>query len=185
MCGHVRLAATVLSLSLYVSLSLYLSISLSLSVFVSVSVCVSVSLSLSLSLSLSVCLSLSLSVSLCLSLTVSLSLSLQAMTEAQKSRVTDLIIGKEGFGEVQWRDHLLMDGADHLLMDGAEPASGEAEGVDLSGPFVLTEDMMRWEGKAVRALHFPLSHSFPHTNLKSPCAEQGAFEWSWRRAWRG
>ena len=25
---------------------------------------------------------------------------------------------------------------------------------------------------AVRALHFPLSHSFPHTNLKSPCAEQ-------------
>ena len=27
---------------------------------------------------------------------------------------------------------------------------------------------------AVRALHFPLSHSFPHTNLKSPCAEQGA-----------
>ena len=27
----------------------------------------------------------------------------------------------------------------------------------------------------VRALlHFPLSHSFPHTTLKSPCAEQGA-----------
>ena len=24
----------------------------------------------------------------------------------------------------------------------------------------------------VRALHFPLSHSFSHTNLKSPCAEQ-------------
>ena len=24
----------------------------------------------------------------------------------------------------------------------------------------------------VSALHFPLSHSFPHTNLKSPCAEQ-------------
>ena len=24
----------------------------------------------------------------------------------------------------------------------------------------------------VRALHFRLSHSFPHTNLKSPCAEQ-------------
>ena len=26
----------------------------------------------------------------------------------------------------------------------------------------------------VRGLHFPLSHSFPHTTLKSPCAEQGA-----------
>ena len=25
---------------------------------------------------------------------------------------------------------------------------------------------------AVRALHFPLSHSFSHTNMKSPCAEQ-------------
>ena len=25
---------------------------------------------------------------------------------------------------------------------------------------------------SVRALHFPLSHSFSHTNLKSPCAEQ-------------
>ena len=24
----------------------------------------------------------------------------------------------------------------------------------------------------VRALHFPLSHSFPHTSLKSPCVEQ-------------
>ena len=34
---------------------------------------------------------------------------------------------------------------------------------------------------AVRALHFPLSHSFPHTNLKSPCAEQvlaGATRWA-------
>jgi hypothetical protein len=28
----------------------------------------------------------------------------------------------------------------------------------------------------VRALHFPLSHSFPHTNLKSPCAEQAVTE---------
>ena len=27
-------------------------------------------------------------------------------------------------------------------------------------------------GTQVRALHFPLSHSFSHTNLKSPCAEQ-------------
>ena len=27
-------------------------------------------------------------------------------------------------------------------------------------------------GTTVRALHFPLSHSFSHTNLKSPCAEQ-------------
>jgi hypothetical protein len=26
---------------------------------------------------------------------------------------------------------------------------------------------------SVRALHFRLSHSFSHTNLKSPCAEQG------------
>ena len=26
--------------------------------------------------------------------------------------------------------------------------------------------------REVRALHFPLSHSFSHTNLKSPCAEQ-------------
>ena len=26
--------------------------------------------------------------------------------------------------------------------------------------------------QTVRALHFPLSHSFSHTNLKSPCAEQ-------------
>ena len=28
-------------------------------------------------------------------------------------------------------------------------------------------------GDSVRALHFSLSHPFPHTNLKSPCAEQG------------
>ena len=28
------------------------------------------------------------------------------------------------------------------------------------------------EYEPVRALHFPLSHSFPHKNLKSPCAEQ-------------
>ena len=32
-----------------------------------------------------------------------------------------------------------------------------------------------------RALHFPLSHSFPHTNLKSPCAEQSVVGGSRRR----
>ena len=33
-----------------------------------------------------------------------------------------------------------------------------------------------WAGgkHPVRALHFTLSHSFFHTNLKSPCAEQGS-----------
>ena len=35
----------------------------------------------------------------------------------------------------------------------------------------LSELVMRWF-QPVRALHFPLSHSFSHTNLKSPCAEQ-------------
>ena len=33
---------------------------------------------------------------------------------------------------------------------------------------------------AVRALHFPLSHSFPRSNLKSSCAEQLASEWAKR-----
>ena len=36
-----------------------------------------------------------------------------------------------------------------------------------------TEQGLR-DGDTVRALYFPLSHSFSHTNLKSPRAEQGA-----------
>ena len=32
--------------------------------------------------------------------------------------------------------------------------------------------MLETAWRPVRALHFPLSHSFSHTNLKSPCAEQ-------------
>jgi hypothetical protein len=36
----------------------------------------------------------------------------------------------------------------------------------------------------VRALHFPLSHSFPHTNLKTPCAEQGLETISPQADWR-
>ena len=32
----------------------------------------------------------------------------------------------------------------------------------------------RFFALTVRALHFPFSHSFSHTHLKSPCAEQGA-----------
>eukprot|EP01044_Picomonas_judraskeda_P002507 COSAG03_NODE_183_length_10952_cov_150.888694_2_plen_215_part_00 len=37
--------------------------------------------------------------------------------------------------------------------------------------------LLQIEGiSTVRALHFPLSHSFSHTNLKSPCAEQYANE---------
>jgi hypothetical protein len=32
--------------------------------------------------------------------------------------------------------------------------------------------MVHQRFRRVRTLHFPLSHSFPHTNLKSPCAEQ-------------
>ena len=31
-------------------------------------------------------------------------------------------------------------------------------------------DQPEWQVRAL--LHFPLSHSFPHTNLKSHCAEQ-------------
>ena len=32
--------------------------------------------------------------------------------------------------------------------------------------------LLAWAAE-VRALHFPLSHSFSHSNLKSPCVEQG------------
>ena len=38
--------------------------------------------------------------------------------------------------------------------------------LDFNVGFVAEEEVQ------VRALHFPFSHSFPHTNLKSPCAEQ-------------
>jgi uncharacterized protein len=34
-------------------------------------------------------------------------------------------------------------------------------------------DQFKYANVWVRALHFRLSHSFSHTNLKSPCAEQG------------
>jgi hypothetical protein len=61
---------------------------------------------------------------------------LQAMTDAEKSCVTDLIIGKEGYGEVQWRDQL----------NGVDLGAG----VDLSGAFVLRDNMVRWEGKVGR-----------------------------------
>lgn len=63
---------------------------------------------------------------------------LQAMTEAEKSCVSDLVIGRTGFGEIQWRDQ--PNGGD----------LGQGTGVDLSGKFVLMDDMVRWEGKAGR-----------------------------------
>ena len=47
----------------------------------------------------------------------------------------------------------------------------------LTGP-VLVGDTIGTGTTLVRALHFPLSHSFSHTNLKSPCAEQaGVLGW--------
>jgi hypothetical protein len=79
---------------------------------------------------------------------------LQSMTEEEKSSVHDLVIGKEGYGEVQWRDHLLTDNSNgngngdddnHHLGGG-----GGGGGVDLSGKFVLSDEMIRWEGKPGR-----------------------------------
>ena len=47
---------------------------------------------------------------------------------------------------------------------------------NLTQPTLITGYKLRarnWnEFPKVRALHFPLSHSFSHTNMKSPCAEQ-------------
>jgi ubiquitin-activating enzyme E1 len=62
---------------------------------------------------------------------------------------------------------------DHALIpaeaDGVAPAACAGTRYD-DYIAVLGADFI---ARAVRALlHFPLSHSFPHTNLKSPCAEQ-------------
>ena len=81
---------------------------------------------------------------------------LQSMTEEEKSSVHDLVIGKEGYGEVQWRDHLLTDnsngngGDDDNQQPSAEGGGGGGGGVDLSGKFVLSDEMIRWEGKPGR-----------------------------------
>ena len=66
-------------------------------------------------------------------------------------------------------------------VDANDPAA-EAASVARGLPPVGDDSVNQWPYLTVRALHFPLSHSFPHTNLNSPCAEQGEVAVSPRRS---
>ena len=105
----------------------------------------------SLSLSLSVPLSLSLSLSVSLSLSLSQPLSL-AGARRRFSRARD-----EDAHRQRWPG----DGQEAAKQRQLLERAGRGGSVRVGGV------------PTVRALHFPLSHSFSHTNLKSPCAEQG------------
>ena len=62
------------------------------------------------------------------------------------------------------------------VIGGARQVEVTVNGIgERAGNSSLEEVVMSIATRPVRALHFPLSHSFPHTNLKSPCAEQGLF----------
>ena len=78
--------------------------------------------------------------------------------------------------------HALLDGHAMDLQDGNITANFNAISIGFTTPEIVegrqsfAEGFQNYEDwmtlPAVRALHFPLSHSFSHTNLKSPCAEQ-------------
>ena len=57
------------------------------------------------------------------------------------------------------------------VIGGARQVEVTVNGIgERAGNSSLEEVVMSIATRPVRTLHFPLSHSFPHTNLKSPCA---------------
>jgi hypothetical protein len=103
---------------------------------------------------------------------------LQSMTEEEKSSVHDLVIGKEGYGEVQWRDHLLCtdnsNGNGNGDDDNQQPSPGGGGGVDLSGKFVLSDEMIRWEGKPGRCTGVELWPTDTNTDSGSNSYSSGS-----------